>query len=168
MANTDKAIGFKAVGHLTGGEIRTRNYTLTTGEIAYPGAVCKAVAGGTVELAAAGIGDDAIGVFASYVSDSGSAGGKTVAVWDDPDIIFMVQVQTGDTPAAADVFSTGDHLAGAGDTTLKQSRNEFKLDGNGQFKIIGLYDAADNAWGEHAKVLVIFNEHLYKYPVAAV
>jgi len=168
MANTDKPIGFKAVGHLTGGEIRTRNYTLTTGAIAYPGAVCKAVVGGTVELASAAIGDDAIGVFASYVDDSGSAGGKTVAVYDDPEIVYMVQCETGDTPAAIDVFSTGDHLATAGDSTLKQSRNELKIDGNGQFKIIGLYDAADNAWGEHAKVLVIFNEHLYKALVAGV
>ena len=168
MANTNKPIGFKAVGHLTGGEIRTRNYTLTTGQIAYPGAVCKAVTGGTVEPAEAAIGAAAVGVFASYVDDSASAGGKTVAVWDDPELIFMVQCQTGDAPQATAVFSTGDHLATAGDSTLKQSRDELKLDTNGQFKIIGLYDAADNAWGEHAKVLVIFNEHLYKALVAGV
>lgn len=166
MANTDKPFGLRPVGHLCGGEIRTRPYVVTTGQTFYPGDILKTVAGGTVEIGAAADGAIVVGVAAAPVASS--AAGATVAVYDDPNIVFEVQVQTGDTPAATDVFSTGDHLATAGDSSTKQSRQEFKLDGNGQLKIIALAPYPDNAWGEHAKIHVIFNEHLYKAAVTGV
>jgi len=37
-----------------------------------------------------------------------------------------------------------------------------------QLKIIGLHPVAGNAWGEHSKLVVMFNEHHYKAAVAGV
>lgn len=171
MANVDNATGLSAVGHLTGAEIRTRTYTLTTGASVYKGDLVKAVAGGTVEVGAADIGTATIGVAAETVKDAASAGGKTIAIYDDPETIFAVQCDTGTAVAATDVFSTANHVAGSANTALGISGHELDssqlaAQGGAQLKVIGLYDKADNAWGEHAKVLVIFNEHHYKAAVA--
>lgn len=158
MANVDNPRGFWPTRHHKGGEIRTSRHILTASQTVYPGDVLKWVAGGTVEIAAAG--DDAIviGVAAEY-KVAPATGTTYIQVWDDEDIVFGVQVQTGDTPAATDIYSTGDHLATTGDTTLKISRQELKLDGNAQFVIMGLVPAPDNAWGEHVDVEVMFAKH---------
>lgn len=158
MANKDNARGFWPTRHLKGGEIRTNRYILTASQTVYPGDLLKWVAAGTVEIAAAADGTIVIGVASEYKA-AAATGTTYIQVWDDPDIVYRVQVQTGDTPAAADVFSAGDHLATTGDTTLKISRQELKLDGNAQFVILGLVPEEDNAWGEHADVEVIFGEH---------
>ena len=161
MANVDNPNGFWPIRHRKGGEIRTNSYILTPSATVYPGDVLKGVAGGTVEGAAAGIGDDAVGICAEY-KIAPASGDTYVQVWDDEDIVFGVQTQTGDTPAATDVFSSGDHLATSGNTTLKISQQELKVDGNGQFMILGLAKIPNNAWGENAKVEVIFLEHAFK------
>jgi hypothetical protein len=169
MANRDQLRGLWPLRHLTGGEIRTNEYTVTTGEIIYKGDLVKIVAGGTVEIGAAAIGTAAIGVASEYVDDSLSAGGVLIRVWDDPNIVFGLQCVTGQTPAATDVGATGDHIDTTGDTVTKLSKNEFNTPGtNAQLKIIGLVRTPDNAWGEHADLEVIFNEHHYKAAVAGV
>lgn len=167
MANRDTPRGFKPIGHLGGGEIRANRYPMTASKTIYPGDVVKFVAGGTVEPAAAADALACVGVAAEY-KVSGASGTTWIMVYDDPKIIYSVQSQTGDTPAATDVASTGDHLATTGDTTLKDSRQELKIDGNGQFKIVGLLPVENNAWGEHAKLMVVFNEHLHNAAVAGV
>lgn len=156
--NLDQPMGFIPTRHLKGGQIRSNQHILTAGQTVYPGDVLKWVAGGSVEIAAAGDGAIVIGVAAEY-KVAPATGTTYIQVYDDPDIVFKVQVRTGDTPAVADTYSAGDHLATSGDSTLKQSRQELKLDGNAQFVILGLYRAEDNAWGEHADVEVIFGEH---------
>lgn len=171
MANVDRPRGFWPIRHLTGGDIRMSEYTLTTGATVYKGQLLKIVAGGTVELGAADIGTAAIGVAAEYVNDSGSAGSKTVKVYDDPNIVFGVQSDTGTATTAADIGATANHVAGAGSATTLQSTNELDSSDIGtgaQLKIIGLVDRIDNAWGEHSDLEVIFNEHHYKAAVAGV
>lgn len=171
MANKDNPRGFWPVKHLGGGEIRMREYTLTTGATAYQGDLLKIVDAGTVEPGAADIGLAAIGVAANYVSDSGSAGGKTIQVYDDPNIIFGVQSDTGTATTAADVGETANHVAGSGSATTGLSGHELDssdIATGAQLKIIGLMATPDNAWGEHSNLLVVFNEHFYKAAVAGV
>jgi len=174
MANIDAPVGFFPVRHLTGGEIRTNEYVLTTGQTVYRGDLLKVVAGGTVQVAAADIGLSAIGVAAEYVSDSDSAGGKTVKVYDDPYIVFGVQMDdVGTDSTSADIFATANHLAGSGSTTTYLSGHELDMSDIGtgaQLKILGLCMTRDanNAWGGNADVEVIFNEHLFKAAVAGV
>jgi len=171
MANNDHPKGLWPVGHLTGGEIRTRGYTLTTGQTVFKGDLLKVVAGGTVQASAANDGIIVVGVAAEKVDDSASAGGKQVLVYDDPDIIFGAQSSTGANPAATDVFATANHVAGVGSGTTGLSGHELDATNIGtgsQLKIIGKIDASDNAWGLNVDLKVIFNEHLYKAAVAGV
>lgn len=171
MANRDNPRGFFPIGHLTGGEVRMREYTLTTGATAYQGDLLKIVDAGTVEAGAADIGITAIGVAAQYATDSGSAGGVKILVYDDPSIIFGVQADTGTATTAADVGETANHVAGSGSATTKLSGHELDssdIATGAQLKIVGLMTEPDNAWGEHSKLKVIFNEHFYKAAVAGV
>lgn len=171
MANQDFPRGLWPVGHITGGAIRSHPYILTTGQIVRKGELVKAVAGGTVENSTKNDGEIVVGVSADYVDDSASAGGKIVNIYDDPYIIFGVQGKTGVTPAAIDVFVQSNittcSLSGT-DSGDQVSDSELDLDAGGQVKIIGKIDVPNNAWGVNVDLLVIFNEHIYKYPVAAV
>ena len=167
MANIDAPRGFWPLRHLCGGEIRTNTYTVTTSAAIYKGDLLKAVAGGTVEIGAADIGIAAVGIAAEYVPAATSAtAGTQIQVYDDPYIVFGVQCDTGTAAAATDIFYCADHVATTGNAATGLSANE--LDSSElaagatlQFRVIGLVDMPDNAWGEHAKVEVIFNEHIY-------
>jgi hypothetical protein len=170
MANLDQPKGFWPIRHLLGGEIRTNSYIVTTSAAIYKGDVLKAVAGGTVEVEAADDGAIAMGVAAEYIPAATSAtAGTTIQVYDDPWIVFGVQSVTGATPAATEVFATADPTTyAAGSSTTGLSIMELAAAGQAQFKILGLVDEPNNAWGEHADLEVIFNEHLYKGAVAGV
>lgn len=171
MANQDFPRGLWPAGHLTGGQIKTRPYILTTGEIIRRGEVVKAVVGGTVEDSASNDGPIVVGVSADFVDDSGSVGGKIVNVFDDPDIIFGVQGASSVTPAAIDVFAQSNlaTCTKSGVTSASQvSNTELALDAGGQVSILGKVEEPGNDWGENVDLLVVFNEHIYKYPVAAV
>ena len=166
MANTDTPIGFWPLYNFVGGEIRTTEYTLTTGATVYRGDLLKIVAAGTVEAAAADIGITAIGVAAEYVTDSGSAGGKKILVYDNPYLVFGVQMDdAGTASTAADVGQTANHLAGSGSTTTKMSGHELDMSNIGtgaQLKIVGLINEQNNTWGANCNIAVMFNEHFYK------
>jgi hypothetical protein len=171
MANDDFPRGLWPVEHLTGGQIKTRPYILTTGQIIRRGEVVIAVAGGTVEDAASDDGAIVVGVSADYVDDSASAGGKIVNVYDDPDIIFGVQGASSVTPAATDVFAQSNISACSktGVTSSDQTSDcELALDAGGQVSILGKIERPNNAWGEHVDLLVVFNEHIRRAVVAAV
>ena len=171
MANKDFPRGLWPIRHLTGGEIRSREYTVTTGSTVYTGDLLKAVNGGTVEPSAANDGIIVVGVAAHYVDDSASAGGKKVQVYDDPYIVFGAQADSGTATTSADVFETANHVAGSGSSTSYLSGHELDASDiatGAQLKIIGLVDAQGNAWGEHSDVEVLINEHLYKAAVAGV
>ena len=171
MANVDFPRGFVPLYHLTGGEIRTKDRVLTTGQTVYAGDLLKAVAGGTVQAAGAGDGVIVIGVAAGYVDDSASAGGKTVPVYQDPKIVFSVQADTGTAPASIDIFATADHVAGAGNATTGISGHELDASNIGtgaQLKILDRINRGDNAWGEHVDLEVVINEHILSAAVAGV
>ena len=171
MANADQPKGMWPVRHLLGGEIRTSKYTLTTGATVYIGDLLKAVADGTVEVAAADDGVIVVGVSAEYIV-TGAAGAK-VKVWDDPYIVFGIQADTGTAVNAADIFRSSDHVAGSGSSVTGLSGHELDSSeaaaGTGvQLAIIGKLKRPDNAWGEHVDLEVIFNEHLYRKVQAVV
>lgn len=174
MANIDAPIGFFPTRHLTGGEIRVAEYVLTTGATVYKNDLVKVVAAGTVEAGAADVGVIALGVAAEYKADTASAGGILVKVYDDPYIVFGVQMDdVGTASTSADVFQTANHVAGSGSTTTFLSGHELDMSDIGtgaQFKILGLCNTRDanNTWGANADVEVMFNEHLYKAAVAGV
>lgn len=176
MANIDNPIGLWPVKHLAGGEAdRTNQYIVTTGATIYKGDLLKVVAGGTVEPSAANDGVIVIGVAAEYVDDSASAGSKTVLVYDDPYTIFGIQMDDAGaiTSSAVDIFATANHLAGSGSTTTHLSGfelDESDIGTGGQLQILGLCNTRDanNAWGDHADVLVRIAEHLFNAAVAGV
>jgi hypothetical protein len=170
MANADNPRGLWPVGHLTGGRIGTREFTVTTGATIYRGDIVEMVAGGTVDPAAATDGVKVIGVAANYVNDSASAGGKKIAVYCDPFIIFGIQSVTGVAIAVGDVGESADpdtYAAGSTSTFVSSTELAASSAQTALFHIIGLINSADNAWGEHADVMVIFNEHRYKASAGA-
>ena len=175
MANTDAPRGFWPLRHLSGGSMaRTSPYTIasTYGTNIFRGDVVKLVAGGGIELAAAG--DRFIGVFdgvqytasdgsmkyAKYWPASTTATNITAAVYDDPQMLFGVQ-SAGST-VAADVGTLGDHVAGTGSTTTGISAHE--LNGSTStadtgWRVLGKIEAPDNAYGTNVNLIVQAYEH---------
>jgi hypothetical protein len=147
-------------------------YLMTASATVYQGDVVKLVDAGTVEVAAANIGVAAIGIAAEYKAAAAS-GNYYLKVYDDPDTIFGVQTDSGTASTAADVGETANHVAGTGSGTTYLSGHELDssqmaASGGAQFKVLGLVERSDNAWGEHSDVLVKFNEHIHNSVVAAV
>ncbi len=171
MANVDGARGFFPTRHLSGGEVHTREYTLTTGQTVYKGDLVKLVTAGTVEEADANDGLVVCGVAAGYVDDSASAGGKKVLVYADPNIVFGIQSDTGTATAITDIGRTANHVAGAGVAATGLSGHELDASDIGtgaQLMIIGLVDRTGNAWGAHSEVEVLINEHVARAAGTAV
>ena len=164
MANVDNPKGAYPVGHLTGGQIRTRSYLVVASATIYKGDLLELDADGTVSVAEAGDATTVIGVAAEYKVGN-SSGTTPIQVYDDPNIIFGMQQATGGTVAQVDVGLSADHVAGAGSATTKLSGHEVSgtvATTAAQFMIIGKIDEPNNAFGEHCDLLVIFNEHRYK------
>jgi len=165
MANKDFSSGFEPIDHLTGGQIRSHTYTVTTGQTIYKNDPVMLVGAGTVQVIAATDDVKCIGVAADYVNDSASAGGKTIQVFDDPYIIWAVQSTTGQTPGLTEVGASADmitYAAGSSITYLSIMELAAASNQTAMFLVIGKVDSPDNAWGEHCKLKVIFNEHRYK------
>tara|TARA_R110000751_G_scaffold41845_1_gene97753 strand:+ start:1475 stop:2038 length:564 start_codon:yes stop_codon:yes gene_type:complete len=174
MANADAPRGFWPIRHLTGGTIRTGEYTIASGYAAdiFTGDIVKLVAAGGIELSAAGA--RSVGVFGGveYTDASGNVVFKaywptgTVAtnikavVYDDPMTVFGVQ-SAGST-VAADVGNLGDHVATAGSTSTGLSANE--LNGTTStayagFRVFGKVNTPDNAYGTNVNLEVQLVEH---------
>ena len=102
MANTDAAMGFVPVGHLTGGEIRPRSYPVADAQTIYKGDVVSLGGEGELEIAVAGDASKVIGVAAETVT---SASSEDLLVWDDPMIVYKVQGYTGVTFTASRLVS---------------------------------------------------------------
>jgi hypothetical protein len=189
MANTDAPRGFWPIYHLTGGQIRVREYEVvnTNANLLTKGDVAKILTTGYADLAAADIAADAIGIFSHF--EYKDAAGKFYAstqvpatktgysdikafVWDDPYIAFGCQ--SNGTTTIASVGACANHVATAADTTRKISQHEWDqssivVDGNSaQFKLLDKIDEPDNAWGANVNLIVTFNEHHYKAAGVAV
>jgi len=179
MANVDAAFGLTPVRHLSGyGYSRANVYTIASGlaENIFTGDVVIIIAAGVLTPHTAGEVNN-IGVFAgvSYTAADGSFiysqywPSGTVAtnikayVYDDPYTVY--KAQSAGTTAQTNIGNCADLVAGAGATLTGQSGFELSgtMDvGTATAKIIGLYDAPDNAFGANAIMEVIINEHLLK------
>ena len=186
------AHGFKPLRHLTGGQIRTSDYLIA---IAYDTSIftgdpVKLVAGGGIELAAAG--NTILGIFqgVSWTASDGEvkfsrywpgaqSGATNVSalVIDDPYVTYSV-FDDGDSDylTIADVGFSADHVAGSGSTVTGISA--VKLDtsdaSNSQagFKIIRKVERPGNdfgtANGSQVEVEVMVNEPFFSHNTAGI
>jgi len=179
MANVDAAFGFVPIRHLSGnGYSRANKYTITSGlsENIFTGDLVIITADGVITPHTAGEVNN-IGVFAgvSYTASDGSyvyaqyfPSGTTATniiayVYDDPYTVF--KVQSAGTPAQTNIGNCAEVVAGTGSTTTGQSGFEMNgtmSNGTASLKILGLYEAPDNAFGTNAIMEVLINEHLLK------
>ena len=181
MANVDGARGLYPLRHLAGGDPnRTNEYKITSGYAAniFSGDAVVLASNGTIQAAAA-TDVNLVGRFGGcrYVNaqgeqifspywPTGTTGTELFAIIsDDPYIVYGIQSTTGGAPAQTNVGNCADLVAGTGDTATGVSRFELSGTmgtGTAQCKIIGLVPTPDNAFGEHADLEVILNEHLFK------
>lgn len=160
--------GFRVSRHLTGGQIRHKDYPIATG---YATAICtgdpvKLLNDGTIALASAG--ERILGIFmgVSYVASDGSqvftnrwaastAGTSILAqVIDDPNVAY--KVMSGGTPTSADVGQLADHVTGTGNAYTGTSAaylNSSTGTGSAGFRILGLVNEPGNS-GQYSVVEV--------------
>jgi len=89
-----------------------------------------------------------------------------VIVCDDPNVIFEIQEVSGGTPfAAAEVGLNADLVSGVNNGYISGWEVNNSGEGAGgtlQLKLLGLAQRQGNAFGEHAKWLVLINLHCYR------
>lgn len=184
MANVNAAAGLLPRRHAKGGSIRSNIYQIASGLASniYTGsAVIPVNTTKRVDVAAAG--NRLVGVFAgvSYVDASGNTFyrrywptgttllSNTVAdanIFDDPDILFMIQVSGSAGLIATDVGNFADLVIGTGSAATGTSGDmldQATLTGTtatgGQLRIEELSAIQGNDYGQYAKALVRINEH---------
>ena len=176
MANTDAPRGARPMRHLAGGVNRMREFTIASGynTTIFSGDFVKLVAGGGIELAAAG--NRLLGVFAGvrWVDSegnqqfnrrwiAGTTGTEIVAfVYADPLTTFSIQ--SDGVLAAADVGTLADFISThAGNNSTGQSGQEFSSAGIGtgaaNLRLLGREARPDNDWGANVDVEVQIFEH---------
>lgn len=176
MANTDNRKGLYPRKMKGNGDIVIASYTIASGESTgiFQGDPVKSTGTGKGIVAAAA-GDTMVGVFTGceYIDSAGSPQhgnfwpASTVAtdiiayVYDDPDILFGIQVD--EDLVAADIGATADLVATAAGST-STGLSGFELDssdiGTGAgVKIYDIVQSVDNAYGTAADALVFINEH---------
>ena len=164
MSNVVAPFGFRPIGSPQGGVLpQPTLYTLKTGSTIYKGDPVIADPSGCVTVAAAGQTTTHVGIAGEYVSDSGSVGGKTIHVYDDPNMEFIVQVNTGVTVSSVTyVFNTGDIIAYAAPTSpATQSIMALNTLGTSHlpWMVMRLWNSPNNAWGDSAIVVVRYITH---------
>ena len=170
MANVDAAFGFVPIRHSSGNAPRTNVYTCASelAENIFKGDLCIIISTGLVTPHTATEVNN-IGVFdGSYVCSEYWPTGTTATnielyIYDDPYIVY--KVQSAGTTAQTNIGNCADVVAGAGSTITGQSGFEISgtmAAGTATCKILGLYDAPDNAFGANAIMEVIINECLLK------
>jgi hypothetical protein len=192
MANKDAAFGLKPIGKI--GQ-NADNQGLTEYLIAdnyassiYQGDPVKAVAGGTVEVAAAE-NTNLVGVFwgqfitkdpttgkptyRNYYTQTNVANGEEIRafVYDDPYERFEIQSNNASASAATDVFELADIEYTAGSTINGVSKVELDdasfVTTSAQLQVVGVSKDIENNDLTSANVnfVVRINEHLYKQTV---
>ena len=180
MANKDAAFGFRPVRHLTGGVIRTEemNIAANYGTAIYTGNVVEAVAGGGIEIAAAGD-TQLAGIFggcfytdpttskptySAHYPASTNASDIVAYVYDDPMIVF--EAQHDGTGTAAMNFGGFDYVGLTGDDTSGLSKAELDtstVTTSGNFQQLGISKDPENsdtsAANANAYVIVNGTEH---------
>lgn len=183
MANVNSPAGLIPVRHSMGGVVRLSNYQIASALASnlYRGSAVKPV-GTNKRIDVAAAGDRLIGVFDGvnyndsngvqfkpiWASGTALATGTTAfaTVYDDPFILFQIQVSTatglvaGDIGAQADlVIGTGSTLTGQSGDMLDQTTLTSTVATGGQLIVEELYDIQGNAFGQYAKALVAIQEH---------
>ena len=186
MANSNASRGLRPVRHVGGGKIRlSDHYSIASayGTAIYQGdPVQMTGTAKNIELSAA-TNVDNIGVFwgVSYVDASGNQvfskywPASTTAtdikayVYDDPNIEFEVQA---DTATSGVVGRLIDWAAGTGSATTGQSgayaNSTTTATTGAALRIMGLVERPDNAYGQYAKIRVMFAEHVLGRVIAGV
>jgi hypothetical protein len=136
----------------------------------------------SIALATAGATNQVLGAMVSGALNYGSSYGvpqdtpivipsvKTrnyyVLVCDDPNVIFEIQEVSGGTALTADeVALNADLVAGTNNGFVSGWEVNNAGEGTGatlQLKLLGLSQKQGNAFGEHAKWLVLINLHCYR------
>ncbi len=145
---------------------------------------------GVANIDVCAAGDRAIGVFAGvrYVDANGEqqfrprwiSGQVTqqdprspveALVYDDPDMLFVIQVSGAAGLSAVDVGQKMDYLLGAGNAFTGRSAYEADVStvgAAGTLKILALAHGINNDFGEFADALVLINEHENRSEVTAI
>ena len=155
MANTDAPNGLKPVRHIAGGTIRPNEYKIPSGynTAIFTGDAVKLLSSGYVAVAAAG--NRLLGVFAgcSYPNSSGEQ-------------VFSRQwtasATTQGTADFTDIGNMADIVATAGSTSTGQSAMEVSGTtgtGTANLRILGLYNAPNNAYGTNGILEATIYEH---------
>lgn len=163
MANSDSPRGFVPIEGPGGGEPRVHHYKVTstyTTNIA-PGTPLIGVAAGFVQpLAVTTIGSQVSirGVAAEW--RAGSVGKTTdIAVWDDPDQLFLVQAGMTTAVAQAMIHATARILNPASvNTTTRLSKAEIDTIGttaNAPVRIVGKHKRVGNDFGSANADLIV-------------
>jgi hypothetical protein len=185
MANVNGAFGFRPLRHKTGGAIRNSEYTIASGynaDIFLGDPVVMTGTGRNISVSVGGT-TNSQGVFAGvrYVDSEGrqkftkrwtanlTATDIYALVWDDPDIVFLIQA---DTMAAGDIGALADWDDGTGNTKTGLSGRQVVASSTGttgkSLRLMRLYPVPDNAYGAYAKAEVLFIEHALRGVVAGV
>jgi hypothetical protein len=184
MPNTNTPVGLNPRKHAKGGLVRSSAYQIASGLASniYRGSgVIPVNTTKRIDVAAAG--NRLIGAFhgVAYVDSLGQpqysprwATGTTLKtgsiaeayVFDDPDILFGIQVSSATGLVAADVgnfadlvIGTGSSITGNSGDMLDQTTLTATTATGGQLRIEELDPIEGNAYGQYAKALVRINEH---------
>ena len=193
MANRDRPMGFTPTTMLDGSEIPVKEYPVDSGngtnlfigdpvEIAAAGSVQKVATSGTNPTRVIGVitgVKDSNGVPGAHPNSTVStkylplstAGIVSVAL-ALPNALFRIQADTGTDLTSSNLFNQADFVIATGDTTTARSKYELDSSGLGaaqaQCSVEDKVDEPDNAWGEHADLLVRFNESHYNGGIAGI
>ena len=179
MANVDNPNGFTPVRHLSGGEIRAKEYAIATDQAAaiFSGDMVELLTTGYVSVGTASSANF-LGAFAGckFTNEAGKivyskywpAAQATLNntdavayIYDDPMIVYAAQ--DSGSPAFADIGGLFDLTATAGSTSTGQSKQEVDSAASADdfFRVLGLHKVAGNAYGANGVVEVIIHKHAY-------
>lgn len=160
MANADIVAGARPYGRI---------YPMTAYKAesaVYKGDFVKKNANGTVERVAAT--NACVGV-----AMSNAAAAETCLVADHPDQLFVVQSDSADIDAQADIGLNYDIVVGTASTLYKRSGMELDGDTGGTtatlvLRLLAIEPAVNNALGANVKCIVKINQHQNADAVAGV
>ena len=183
MANVDKAFGLRPIGNLSAtGAQKQYGYEIADNQAGaiYQGDLVTIFDGYVVKFAPA-THTAAVGVFngcsytdpttgkptwSNYYPGSVNITSGIIAadVLDDPNQLFIIQadadIVAADIGKNADVVGTGGSTVN-GISSMELASATVANTAALNLKIVGLYSAPDNAYGNYAKVVVKINEHMY-------
>jgi hypothetical protein len=133
MANVNNPRGFAPLHGNEGGPPPINYYLCNTSTDIFRGDMVEMQATGLVRTIAATAGTTKIvGVAAHHIVAAASASAQQLAVYDDPDQVFMAQDDGSATPLQSQVGDTAQIVITTGNTTTRQSAQAVKLSTAGQ------------------------------------